>query len=267
MLLLQHQTMSTIPFWQLNPNNSGLVLDRVQLFLWAKGICVAGHNAEGKLIAARAYQSEEVYDPQLLEHVILNDPLLADADLVEKVWMGVSRNMIFPEAFANKEVCDPWFEKFYFKEHDEELATSSAPDFGVKIIYPKKKQLRSMLGQYFPNRKSRFIIAPQKSLAWFSSNSVYRVMVLMMGESCSLTFFEKEKFVHFSILTGANAEDIISYIGNYWINLHHISEIELAVTGISARIETMYEGLSQYLSRMSQAPDSKQLLELLSQCA
>lgn len=258
--------MNINPFWQINPKNTGLVLEQVQLFLWAKGICVAGHDSEGKLLAARAYQSEEVYDPTLLEHVILNEPLLADAEPVRKVWMGVSRHLIFPESLTDIDTCDPWFEKFYFQEHDEELATSSAPEHNIRIIYPKKKQLRSMLGQYFPNRKSRFVIAPKPTLDWFSQNSTYRMVVLMMGDCCSLTFFEKERLMHFVLLDLPAAEDIVSYAGNYWKNLPNIDIIEVAVAGLSAQVESMQNQLGNYLTQIRPTPDSTMLLEILAQC-
>lgn len=258
--------MNINPFWQINPENTGLVLEQVQLFFWAKGICIAGHDHNGKLIAARAYQSEEVYDPKLLEYVILNEPLLADAEPVNKVWMGVSRHLIFPKSLTDKEVCDPWFEKFFFKEHDEELATSTAPDHDVCFIYPKKIQLRSMLGQYFPNRKSRFAIAPKSTLAWFSPKSTYRLVVLLMGDSCSLTFFEKERLMHFSLHDLPTAEDVIAYAGNYWKSLPNINVIEVAVAGISAQVDSMQHQLGKYLTQLRPIPDSTTLLELLAQC-
>lgn len=254
-------------YWQLNPENNGLVLGQVQLFLWAKGICIAGHNQEGKLIAARAYHTEDVYDLEALENIILNEPLLADSIPVRKIWMAVSRSMIVPSVLMDRVIIDAWIRELYFIEHDEELATSAAPDLDVSIVYPKKKLLRQLMTRYFPQRTSRFLISPHSLLKSFPGDAPRSVVLMLLESTCSITFFESGRLVHHHIMELELVEDLIVYIGNYWNEIGDVREISGLVSGVSSRLSSVQSELLSYMPQFQMDFSTEHFLEELVKCA
>lgn len=255
------------PYWQLNSENKQLIVDRVQLFLWAKGICLAGHQQDGKLVAAKAYAFDKVYDLTSLNHIIMTEPLLADATLVKQVWMAVSRNIIYPQQVFERDSIDTWIRNIHFIEHDEELATSHASDLGVDIIYPKKAMVRELFTQYFPNRTSKFLIAPT-SIALQLPKTGKGVVVIFLENTCSLSFFDNQTFVHNYIFEPRTMEDIVIEIGNYWQEDVAIRDIHIIATGISSHLDTHIAELSSYFDHVNIQDNihTQYFLETLSLC-
>lgn len=260
--------MTTIsPYWEINAENTGLVLGQVQMFMWAKGICIAGHHQDGRLIAARAYATDTVYDWDSVEDIIMTEPLLADAQPIKRVWLAASRNMLIPQEWADRSVMDEWFQKLYFLEHDEELATSTHKDWNIKVIYPKKKAVRILMKQYFPEKLSRFLICPKQLLE--GGRQKHQVAVLILENAYSLTFVKDGKLIHHHILDTENVTDIVSYIGNYWAAATPIEEIELLVSGIHESLSDIQEELAQFFkhTNLKHQFTIQQFLEELIKCA
>lgn len=255
------------PYWQLNAENKNLILDSVQIFLWAKGVCLSGHQRDGKLVAAKAYAFDQVYDLPALQQIIMSEPLLADATLVKQVWMAVSRNILFPQHIIDSAEIDAWMKELYFVEHDEALATSHANDEGIDIVYPKKVMVRELLGQYFPNRTSKFLLAP-KSLSSQLQHHGKAVVIIFLENLCSLTFFEQGKLMHNYIFEPQNPEDIVIEIGNFWDLDAAIRSVEILVTGIEKNLAEKTNILSAYFDQVNvgQTFDTTYFLETLSQC-
>lgn len=259
---------NTQPYWQCHGENQPLTLHQVQVFLWAKGICIAGHDTHGKLINARAYTMDEKYDLERLEAIILNEPMLADAILVKKVWMAVSRNIVVPESLYDRAEIDNWFKHLYFLEHDEVLATATAEDLKVKVVFPKKEKVRNIFTQYFPQRSSKFLICPSALLKYTNNDHQYKAAIFFLEDTCSITLFESNQLVYNKIVYIDTAEDIITIIGNYWEQLRDISQTEIIVSGVVTDLEKWQSELKAYFpnTNVNQTFNTYTFLEELAQC-
>lgn len=256
------------PYWQSQGKDPSLDLDNVQIYLWAKGICISGHDAAGRLIQARSYQSQDIYDIEALESIIMNEPMLADALVVKNVWMAVTRNMLIPSALFNREVADKWFEQLYFVEHDEVLATGSMKDLGIKVVFPKKEKVRKIFDQYFPNRTSRFFISPQSLLKYCVHDKRYIVSLLFLENTCSITLFESQEMVFHKIQVVENAMDILVVINEYWEQSPWQAEVEILINGIVSDLNKWKEELAIYIPHVNNNPlyNTQTLLEELVIC-
>lgn len=233
-------------FWSKKSENE--LIDSVQIFLWSKGMCVTGHKSNGDLTAGIAYSYDQVYELKILENLILNEPLLADAALVKRICMSVSRHLMIPQTLINKENrtnFDEWIHALHYIEHDEDISTSHQKEIGADFIYPKKKVVKDILRQYFPERSYKFYIAPTSLL---QENQKDCVCILFLGNNCSLTFYKNNKVIHYTIIDWENAEDVYSRV----VQIAELMGIELGelqwkLGGITSDMEDIQDRISSYL--------------------
>jgi len=188
---------------------------KVHMYLWAKGLCITGHNGKGELVAGHAYAYDRVYELRTLENIILSEPLLADPGMVEKVFMSVSRHVMYPQQLAwTRKDADDWLQRLHYIEFDEDIATAHDNTLGVDVVFPKKKTVRSILSQYFPERQSKFYIAPVHLL---SDGETDVVMITLFEKQCTVTVYAHSQLQHHSVFEWMSVEDIL-------IQIHTINE-------------------------------------------
>ncbi len=263
------QSIQAHPYWHIQLETQNSVVDQVQMFLWAKGIAIAGHDSNGKLIAAKAFATDFFYDWEQVEEIMMNEPLLADPQTVQKNWITSSRNMLVPASWKDRNKIDEWFKQLYFVEHDEALATAHHQDWQLKVIYPKKKALKDLTHQYFPERSTQFMICPK---AWFQDlkgEKDYQVGILIFENTYCLTFVAKGQIVHFAVLAEENIPAVLSFIGNYWEGETNLQNIELIIAGIHTKLSAIQQEFRTFVPRTNVGQDiaTKEFLEKILQCA
>lgn len=263
------QSIPAHPYWQIQEEIPNSIVDQVQMFLWAKGIVIAGHDSNGKLIAAKAFVTDFIYDWEQVEAIMMNEPLLADPQTVQKNWIASSRNMLVPDAWKDRNKIDDWFKQLYFVEHDEELATANHPDWQLKVIYPKKKTLKALTHQYFPERSTQFMICPKVWFQDLKGDKNYQVGILIFENTCCLTFVAKGQIVHFAVLAEENVPAVLSFIGNYWEKETTLQNIELIIAGIHPKLAAVQQEFRSYVPQTKAGQDiaTKEFLETILQCA
>lgn len=234
-------------FWKFDHEHGQI--NSVQVFLWAKGLCITGHDSEGNLLAGVAYSYDQVYELKVLENLILNEPLLADATLVRHVCMSVSRHLVIPKPIMNeigRDELDIWLRHIHNVEYDEELSTSHNQALDIGIIYPKKKIIRSILSQYFPERQSKFYVAPAELLGEKSEGGV---IILLLDMHCSVTFYRKGQLEHFTIIDWIEGEDIFMAVHQIAESLNiNPQNMDWRLGGVSRVFSHIDEALSSYIS-------------------
>lgn len=232
-------------FWRFNTKEAQYVSSH--LYLWAKGICVTAHDEYGNLVSGQAYSYEQVYELRILENLILNEPLLSDPSVVKKIFMSVSRHIIYPQELEiSRSDMDEWLLNTHYIEYDEDINTAHIDSLGVDVIYPKKKIIRSILQQYFPERQSKFFIAPKSLLQpeW----DAY-VFILMLDETCSITIYHNSLFIHHSIIDCQNVEDIIIQTNQILMSLHlELNDFQFRLGGIAKNIDDIKMTFETYFS-------------------
>lgn len=259
----------TQPYWQIQVESPDSVVDQVQMLLWAKGIVIAGHDSNGKLISAKAFVTDFYYDWEQVETIMMNEPLLADPQAVQKNRIASSRNMLVPESWKDRNEMDEWFNKLYYVEHDEDLATANHSDWQLKVIYPKKKTLKALTHQYFPERSTQFMICPKTWFQDLKGDKHYQVGILIFENTYCLTFVANGQIVHFAVLAEENVPAVLSFIGNYWEEEANLQNIELLIAGIHPQLSAIQQEFRTYVPQTKAGQDiaPKEFLETILQCA
>lgn len=258
------------PYWNLSTDVEDISsVAKVQLMLWSKGICIAGHTDEGKLVRAKAFATEDVYNMEVLREIVLNEPMLALPHTVRNIWIVKSRNILVPIEFAVRQEMDIWIQQLYYIEPDEELVTYRMPEYGLYCVFPRKKEMSDMMKQYFPHKQTRFLIPPSCLLKYFSTDGWYKCFIIFMERTCSLTLFKQGKLKQNFIFKMDTVEEVVVKIAKFLEGRGtELNSVELIVTGVSKELVQWEQELSLYFDKVNRdkAFNTTVLLETLATC-
>lgn len=131
------------------------VLNRVagiNIILMPRAICVAGFDADRKLIATKYHDYQQDLNNWIIdfyEHRFLNDELLKAADKVTAVFVASDRNMPVPAELYTQQDAEQWMRSIHFVEEDEVINDYQLTDSGIHYLYAWPQAMGRLIKRYF----------------------------------------------------------------------------------------------------------------------
>jgi len=153
MSLIKHEILQ--PVRHFNVHDDPLTnIETLHLVLWPGGLCIAGYDAEGKVLTAKAYTFPSG-DIAAVESIFVNDPLVAGPQPVTHTWIAESRQLVVPAHLYEAEAAASWLSSFHFIEAGEQIrAAAVARHLPATVVYPVADKLELLLEKYFAESRT-----------------------------------------------------------------------------------------------------------------
>jgi hypothetical protein len=225
-------------------------VDKVICLISQNSLITAGFHPSGAVLTVHcSHLAQAAWHTKLIEHELLNDPLLAAPELIKQVFIASNKQIVIPNnLLENQQMATEWLQRIYFCEASEHIAITNCAKSAETIAYAYPKDIALLCTQYFAPIKSLPISLIQ--LQYGATAESLLQCTLIDNSACACIHLGK-KLQWQQSFDFESAEDIVYQLAAACEQLNiDIHKLPLHITATSPT--QIIKDLAHYLPNMSE---------------